>query len=181
MTGAPWDPPRPVNEDVLPASRADRELATAVVTVLYVTLLGAAAGLVWSAVAPRLSVRALVNNSDAAFHAQIGADAWFLLVGGIAGALCTLLALALGRRDGPGLVVGLAVGGIAAAFVADRVGYLDDHQSTAAALRALGAHPGGALVSELDFRIRALGVLAAWPVASLLVLAVIVAVSGHRR
>ena len=173
--------PRRPSRDVLPSLRADGEITTAVVTALYVALLGPVAGLIWSAVAPRLSLRALIANSGAAFHPQIGADAWFLLVGGIAGVLCTVLAVVAGKRTGPGLAVGLAVGGLAAAFIADRIGYLHDHQSTVMALRAKGAHLNGALVSELDFRIRALGVLAVWPVASLVVLAVVVAVSGRRR
>ena len=175
------DPPvYGARQDVLPSMRRESEVATAIVTALFVVLLGPAAGLVWSAVAPRLSVSALVANSDAAFHAQIGADAWFLLVGGVAGVLCTLGALAVGRRDGPGLAVGLAVGGLAAAFVADRVGYLHDNQSTVKALRALGAHPDGSLIAELDFRIRALGVLPVWPIASLVVLAIVVAASRRR-
>jgi len=168
-------------DDVLPPARKDGELATAIVTALFVTLLGPAAGLVWSAVSPRLSVQSLIASSDAAFHPLIGADAWFLLVGGVAGAICTLLALVVGKRDGPGLALGLAAGGMAAAFVADRIGYLDDHQSTLMALRALGAQPGGGFAAEIDFRIRALGVLTVWPLASLVVLGIVVAVTGHRR
>lgn len=171
----------PYGGDVLPALSPERELVTGLLTAIYVALLGPAAGLVWSALAPRVSAQALVDGADAAFRPQIGADAWFLLVGGVAGALCTLVALAVGRRTGPGLALGLAVGGLAAAFVADRIGYLDDHQSTVMALQAKGAHLNGMLVAEFDFRIRALGVLTVWPLASLVVLAVVVAVAGHRR
>jgi hypothetical protein len=167
--------------DLLPAATGPGDKATALLTAVYAVLLGPAAGLVWAAVAPKLSVPALAAGSDATFRAQIGADAWFLLVGALAGALCALLAaLALGE-PGPHVAAGLAVGGLAAAFVADRVAYLSERGATSHALHAIGAHPGGALISELDFRIRALGVLTVWPIASLAVVGLVIAINASRR
>ena len=148
---------------------------------LYAALLGAPAGLVWGAAAPKLSIPALAANSDAVFHAQIGADAWFLLVGGVAGALTAVVAMLVIGRESPGMAVGLAVGGAVGAIIADRVGYLHERDATRAALAAIGAHPSGATISEIDFRIRAVGVLTVWPLAALVVLGLIVAMRSARR
>lgn len=179
-----WPPPSlpRASADVLPSDLAARsELTVAVMTALYVALLGPAVGLVWAAVAPKVSLKALAANSSAAFHPLIGADAWFLLVGGVAGALTTVLAMLVVRREGPGLAVGLATGGAIAAIVADRVGFLAEHSASTEILRALGASSDGSNVAQIDFRIRALGVLTVWPLAALVVLGVVVAVNAARR
>jgi uncharacterized membrane protein YdcZ (DUF606 family) len=175
------DNPYAAPADLLPASPRGGAAITAVVTAVYAMVLGAAAGLVWGAVAPKLSVPALAANSDAAFHALIGADAWFLLVGGLAGALVALVAVAFVGEPGPEMTVGLALGGLVAAVIADRIGYLSQRGATTDALRALGAHPGGTLISEIDFRIRALGVLTVWPIASLAVVGLVIAINSARR
>ena len=167
--------------DLLPPTSRLGETPAALLLGLYTVLLGGAAGLVWAAVAPKLSVPALAAGSDATFRAQVGADAWFLLVGGVAGLLCTLMAVALDGEPGPQMTTALAIGGIAAAFVADRVGYLSERGATSHALRALGAHPDGSLIAEIDFRIRALGVLTVWPLASLAVVGLVMAINGARR
>ena len=168
--------------DVLPRRRVAGELTAGVLTAVYVTLSGAVAGLAWAAVAPKLSRSALVNLSGAMFHPQIGADAWFLLVGGLAGVLCAVAAVLLVGEPGPGVVIGLGIGGLAAAIVADRVGYLAElHGSThmaIAAFRSIGFAPD---VGQLDFRVRALGVLTVWPIASLAVIGLVVAFNGWRR
>jgi len=172
----------PQRLDVLPQQRLGGELSVGILTALYVTLAGAVAGLVWAAVAPKLSKPELLTLSGAMFHPQVGADAWFLVVGGVAGIACTVAAtLALGE-PGPGMVGGLAVGGLAAAFVADRVGYLAELDGSTkmaiAALRSLGITPD---VAEIDFRIRSLGVLTVWPIASLAVVGLVMAINAARR
>lgn len=167
--------------DVLPESGAS-DAAVATVTAAFVTLLGGAAGLIWAALAPKVSLTDVANGSSAAFHAQIGADAWFLLVGGIAGALCAVIAWLVLRDETPGLAVGLAAGGTLAAVVADRVGYLTQAHRTIEALHRLGVvHPDGSTLSQIDFRIRAIGVLTVWPLAALIVLGLLVGVRSARR
>lgn len=169
-----------VQPDVLPDT-GPGEVVTALLVAIYVTLLGPAVGLVWAAVAPKLSIPELAASSDAVFHAQVGADAWFLLVGGVAGLIAVGLALLVVRGIGPGLAVGLAVGGSLGAIVADRIGYLSERGATSSALRAIGAHHlSGTLISEIDFRIRALGVLTIWPIASIVVVGIIVAAAARR-
>lgn len=172
----------PERVDVLPQQRYGGEYAVGVLTALYVTLAGAVAGLVWAAVAPKLSKPALLSLSGAMFHPQVGADAWFLVVGGVAGILCTLAATLAFGEPGPGMVGGLAVGGLAAAFVADRVGYLAELDGSTkmavAAFRSLGISPD---VAEIDFRIRSLGVLTVWPIASLAAVGLVMAINAARR
>ena len=165
--------------DLLPARTGRSETATGLLAMAYVTLLGPVAGLVWASLAPKVSIAALRTGSGVTFHAQIGADAWFLLVGGLAGAIAALLAVAFVGEPGPGVTVGLATGGLIAAFVADRIGYLSQRGATRHAL--LGAHPAGAVISEIDFRIRALGVLTVWPIASLAVVGLVIAINASRR
>ena len=179
MTTATPPSPYAAGADLLPALGRTKDPVHGVLTALYVILLGPAVGLVWGAVGPKLSIPALAANSDAAFHALIGADAWFLLVGGLAGALVVLVAVAVAGEPGPGVAGGTALGGQIGAFVADRVGYLSQVSATKHAL--LGAHPGGAVISEIDFRIRALGVVTVWPLASLLVVGVVIAVYASSR
>ena len=179
QTGAPQSA-APAH-DLLPARSGLGGGPSAVLLGIYTVLVGGAAGLVWAAVAPKLSVPALAAGSDATFRAQVGADAWFLLVAAVAGVLCTLMAVAFVGEPGPAVVAALAVGGTVAAIVADRIGYLSERDATGHALRAIGAHPDGSLISEIDFRVRALGVLTIWPIASLAVVGLVMAINAARR
>lgn len=165
--------------DLLPARDNRSELVTGLLVAAYAIVLGPVAGLVWAALAPKLSIAALRAGSSVTFQAQIGADAWFLLVGGVAGAVVVLLAVAFVGEPGPGVTLGAAIGGLGAAFVADRVGYLSERAATTHAL--LGAHPDGSVISEIDFRLRALGVVTVWPIASLAVVGLVIAISSSRR
>jgi hypothetical protein len=171
--------------EVLPRREAS-EVIVGMLTTLYVSLFGPVVGLIWTAVSPKLSISALLANSDGVFHAQIGADAWFLLVGGLAGVLSALVAWlvhrwVLQRHLSAGVAVGLAVGGALAAIIADRVGYLYERGVTSEALRAIGANPAGSAIAEIDFRIRALGVLTVWPLAALVVLGILTSMQMARR
>lgn len=177
--------PSPTSLEVLPQAEAS-EVTVATLTTLYVALSGPVVGLIWAAVSPKLSISALLANADGVFHAQIGADAWFLLIGGLAGVLSAVVAwlvhrFVLLRQLSAGVAVGLAVGGALAAIIADRVGYLYERGATTEALRAIGAHPSGSAIAEIDFRIRALGVLTVWPLAALVVLGVITSIRMARR
>ena len=171
--------PYVVHSDLLPGRDHRNELVTGVLVAMYAVVLGPVAGLVWAALAPKVSIPALRAGSGATFQAQIGADAWFLLVGGLAGVVVALVAVGFAGEPGPGLVVGATVGGLTAAFVADRIGYLSELSATKHAL--LGAHPSGAVISEIDFRLRALGVVTVWPLASLVVVGLVIAISASRR
>ena len=176
----PWQAPPQLPPE--PVIRLREDSVVALVTAVVVALLGPVVGLVWSAVAPKLSVASAIKGNEAAFKAQVGADVWFLFLALAAGALTAAVAIWVFRVSGPGLVIGLAIGGVAAAFAADRVGYLVEHASTLNALHAAGvAHPSGLGVSLFDFRVRALGVVMAWPVAAVGLLAIVEMIENRRR
>jgi hypothetical protein len=168
----PWAPE--------PAVRWPQDGWVFLVTTALVALLGAVAGLVWAAVAPKLSIPALLAGHEEPFRAQIGADAWFLLVTSLAGVLTALVAILL-RADGPSATAALGLGGTAAAFVAARVGYLTQHADVLSALRAVGLDPSDVSLDVVDFRLRALGVVVAWPISAMLVHTCAVALRSRRR
>lgn len=148
---------------------------------LFLAIAGVIAGLLWDTAAPKLSVAKLAASSSATFRAQIGADAWFLLVTALVGAAAAVVMCLVVRRPGPGTAVALAAGGLLGSFVADRVGFLAERHATVSALQALGVQAGGDLVSEIDFRVRALGVVVAWPLVGLAVLGLFIGIDALRR
>lgn len=174
----PWPAAAPYERPL----RLLEDLTTAVVTAVFVALSGAIAGLIWAAIAPKLAVGRAIAGAEVAFKAQVGADVSFLAVTVVAGVLCAAVATIGFRASGPGLVTGLAAGGLTAAFIADRVGYLVERSATLTAIHAAGvAHPSGLGVSLLDFRVRALGVVTGWPIAAVVVAALVEAMRTRRR
>lgn len=151
------------------------EIATAVVLAIFIALLGSAVGLIWHAVAPHVDVHAAINNPEEKTRALMGDDLWLGLLGIVAGVICVVVVVLVApdSLDGPGALVGLVVGGLLAMYVADRVGYLVSGSSLRTTLTA--AFPDastkgiGTVVTLLDFKVRAMGVMVAWPMASLLV------------
>ena len=161
--------------------RPDRwkaDLPVALGVVLGCVLLGAPAGLLWSLVAPRLTVRLTQNGAQAAdletTKAFIGADGTFLLVVLLVGAVSGALAWWFARRGGPWTVAGLVVGGLLAAFVASRVGVLPGSEEAVAALRNPAQHTGtielflGRAQENGSLRIRSPWAVVGWPVGALL-------------
>lgn len=142
------------------------EARAGVLTVVAMVLVGAPVGLLWAAVAPRVEVvvaadggTMLASPDNDGFFAV---DAAFLALALVAGVLCGAVAFWLGRAHGPGVVVGLAVGGLLAAEVARRTGELVDAGEAQAVLDA-----GQAGVVELSVRLRAEAARLAWPVGAL--------------
>lgn len=107
-------------------SRRRQDLATFVGVVVGSVLLGAPAGLLWSHVAPRLTVEIKADGPHVAdlesTKAFIGADGSYLIVMVALGLLCGVLAWRFARRSGPFTVLALAVGGTLAALIAASVG-----------------------------------------------------------
>ena len=159
-----------------------QELRDFVLTALYVVLAGPIVGLLWSAAGPKTDLLDALGGSGVAWKAEIGADVHFGLLCVGAGVICAAIAIGL-RRDGPGAVAGLAAGGLGASFVADRIGYLLNRADTLDLLRAHNVP-----LSVLDrfgidpfFKLRALGVVVAWPVAALVVHGIAVAMRDRAR
>ena len=136
-------------------------LLAAVVTVLA----GAPVGLLWALIAPRVDVVVQGENVSLARPGSsdfIAGDGFFLLAVTVAGVVSGLVAWRLGREHGPGVVVGLAVGGLAAAYVAQVTG---GQVGLAEVQRAVEAGQQGAL--ELSLRLRADVAMVGWPIAAL--------------
>lgn len=149
-------------------------------------LLGAPAGLVWAAVAPRPEL--VLTPAGATYanprpEAVVAGDGWFAAVSVIAGLLCGVLTYALGRRWLHGhareiaVLLGLAGGGGVGSFIAARVGRLADlatFQQQASTL------PPGRQVPGF-LQLHAIGLLMAWPLAAVLACTAALAIAGARR
>jgi hypothetical protein len=160
--------------------RAD--LPRAVVVILGSVLLGAPAGLLWSKVAPRLTVTFQKDGPTApdleSTKAFIGADGSYVLVMLGVGLLCGALAWFVARRSGPWTVAALAVGGVLGGLVAARVGLMSGSHGVLAALRqgSVGHPPvdlylGGPLPDQLKGEVphlRAPWAAVAWPVGAMI-------------
>lgn len=147
--------------------RGDLVAGTSVAAVLAV--LGVPVGLLWAAIAPRALVvfgsagPDLVDDQTKAF---IGADSWFLVLTGLAGIICGVLAFRFaGRRHGMLTALGVAVGGLAAGWIAARTG----HQVGLAGWQAARAANTAGSTARLYLKIRATGVLVTWALAAELV------------
>ena len=174
-----WAPPvAPATEAVEPISgRWRQDVPRALVVVLGSVLLGAPAGLLWSALAPRLTVTFGQAGPSApdleSTKAFIGADGSYVLVMMGVGVLCGLLGWYLARRSGPWTVAALAVGGVLGALVAARVGVLPGSHEALQALRHGGAGdpPVDLYLGRLQGdtpHLRATWAAVAWPVGALL-------------
>lgn len=142
------------------------DVRAAVATVVGLVLLGAPVGLVWALVAPKTAV--VITASDVVLpnpdrSAFIAADAVFLAIVFTVGLITGALAWLLGRRHGPALVVGLAVGGLLAAYVASRTGALVNEGDARDIVEA-----GRTGAVDLAVRLRATEAVLGWPVAALI-------------
>lgn len=179
----PWSPPdwRPepyAGVGPLPPARPlleRQDAVAAVVTALALVVLAGPVGLVWEAVSPHLRLAAAINGSEEAFRAEVAADGRFLLVSLAAGVLSAAVALAVGRRRGPGVVAGLLTGGLLGAALAARLGQHIRHDATLSALRALGGT--AEVLPVVDFRLRLLGLIVVWPLVAVVLYSVVGAVT----
>lgn len=136
-------------------------------------LLAAPAGLLWSAVAPRLHVTVSAQGLDAgdleSDEALVGADGTFFLLMLAMGLLCGLLAWWAFRRSGPVTVLALVVGGCAAGLVAAAVGLMPGADAAVAAV-SQGSHFRGRIDLYLgrlqpddSLALRSAWAFVAWP------------------
>lgn len=173
----PWSAPDPRRTAFTPYAAAGHALPAApgpsvaqdagagVLALIATVLLGAPAGLLWAALAPRTDV--VIAGSDVQLlepgsSAFIAADGFFLILVALVGAASGVLAWRLGRAHGPAVVVGLTAGGLVAAYVAMVVG---EQVGRAELESAVQAGRQGAL--ELTLRLRAQEALVGWPVGAL--------------
>ena len=161
------------------AGRWRDDLLVFVVSVATIVLLGAPAGLLWSAVAPHYTVRVTDQGLQAddieSTKAFIGADGTYALVVLGVGVLCGVLAWRFGRRGGPWIVAGLVVGGVLAALVAAEVGLRPGAPHAFEALKPGSGFRGSVQLylgkrtgDSNDLSLRAPWAFVLWPVGSLL-------------
>lgn len=156
--------------------RARQDAAAVAGIVVVSVLLGSPFGLLWSALAPRLTVTVTDQGPQApdleSTKAFIGADGSYAVVMAVAGVLCGLLAWRFARRSGPWTVLALVLGGVLAALIAASVGLRPGSQHAIEALREgspvrgqvqlfLGRRTGSSL------SLRAPWAAVAWPVGAL--------------
>ena len=142
---------------------------TAAVTVL----LGAPVGLLWTALAPHSHVSVEAGGAfitDAETEVFIAGDGWFLIITLLVGVLTGALAWLVVRRSGPFVVVGLFVGGLAAAYVASKVGVRvgQDMLETVVHSGRLGTY-------RSNVALQAIAAIVAWPLGAVAAFALLVA------
>jgi hypothetical protein len=160
----PTDVPPP------PAEGPRADLQAGLLTTVVLVLLGAPVGLLWAALSPRVDVALRASGPGLVMPENgdfIGADGVFLLIVLAAGTVCGAVAWGLARRTrrgpGPGVVLGLALGGLLAAYVASRTGAQIGREEFLAALDDAGRR--GTI--QASIRLRATEALVGWPVGAL--------------
>ena len=149
-----------------PRTPLRRDVGAGLLTVAVTVLVGAPVGLLWAALAPRVTVEITgedVEIAGAYTDGFIAVDAWFFAAVVVAGLVGGVLAWWLGAAHGPAVVLGLVAGGLLAAWVAARVGGEVD-RVTVEQLVESGAQGR----RELAVRLRSTSALLGWPIASLL-------------
>jgi hypothetical protein len=167
VTGTAFGLPYERVEDTSPPLRQD--IAAGLLTFVVTVLAGAPVGLLWSALAPRaeaLRVGERYVAADRSSSAFIAGDGYFFGAVLVAGLVTGLVAWWYGRTHGPAVVLGLAVGGLAAAAVAMLVGEQVGVAAFEASVRA------GQDRVDITLVLMAREALAGWPVAALLAFAV---------
>jgi hypothetical protein len=154
----PADGPRP--------SRLPADLGVGFFTLALSVLLGAPAGLLWSALAPHahltIGASGVPMVDDGATEVFVAADGWFLGVCLVAGLLTGVVAWLAGRRSGPFAVVALTVGGLLAGLVAAKVGMrLGQDEFRAVAQAGARGHYGANVALQAEV------IVLVWPIAAL--------------
>jgi len=153
-----------------PGPQTGRALLAAVLIVLGSAVIGLAAGIIWSNVAPRVQYQVYTLHPPTAYatnpetSAFIGADGWYCVIALVGGALIGLLAYLFAvRRYGPYAMTGVAIGSVAAAFITEWVGH---QASGAVGFNAVLAtsKPGAFLYAPISLGSH--GALAFWPLAA---------------
>ena len=118
-----WMPQRPKRRPLR------RTLLVGVSVTAAMAAAGAPLGLLWSWLAPTVPVINAGRNgivvNDPSPEEYIAADAWFTMIGFTFGLLAAVLIWLVQRRDrGPGLLLGVVLGGLASSLVMWQVGRL---------------------------------------------------------
>jgi hypothetical protein len=170
MLPPPGGPASPRTADTRPGPQPGRALLTAVLIVVGSAAIGLAAGMIWSAVAPRVQYQVYTLHPPTAYatnpetSAFIAADGWYCVIALVGGALIGFLTYLFAvRRYGPYAMTGAVIGSVAAAFVTEWVGH---QASGAVGFNAVlaASKPGAYLYAPISLGSH--GALAFWPLAA---------------
>ena len=166
-----WAPPRPRRRPLR------RTVLVAVSVLAALAAAGAPLGLLWSWLAPAVPVINAGQNgivvNDPSPEEYIAADGWFTIIAFTFGLLAAVLIWLVLRRDrGPGLLIGVTLGGLACTVVMWQVGRLvglsawNDWQNTSTAGQSYGRPPDlqahGALLVTAFAAVIVTTLLAGW-------------------
>jgi hypothetical protein len=141
------------------------ELRTGLAVVAGSLVAAVLVGILWKVIAP---LPHLVTRADGVYltggesEVAVAADGWFAICSATAGLICALVVFARMRRARLGPLLGLAIGGLAGALVAWRLGVAlgpGNLRETAKGLATNTAFDG-------PLKLSARGVLFAWPLIS---------------
>jgi hypothetical protein len=166
LTPNDQQPPFPPGPDE-PKPTLTRDLRDGVIVLVAVTVCGLALGALWLWLAPRVplySDGSSIYLKEPEAEQAIGADGWFTLLGLGMGLLTAAGVYRWRRTGGAPLVLGLAIGGVLASFVAWRMGVLlgPPHNVVAHAKQA-----GVNKVFYAPLQLHAKGALLAWTAAAM--------------
>ncbi len=160
------------------------ELRTAAILVIALAVVGVLAGLIWSALAPRLGFTVVRGTggpvgiqTDPESEALIAADGWFAIIGAVIGVVSGLAVWSRRRSRGPVIVIALAVASLVGAVVAWRFGLWLGRHPTSGQVHAALRHVGSALHARLT--LRAKGALFFQPFFAVLTVVVASGFSRH--
>ncbi|MCF3963170.1 DUF2567 domain-containing protein [Streptomyces fuscigenes] len=174
--GGPW-PDRP---DTPAGPGTTAELAQSALVLVATAALGLLLGALWAWLAPKVpltSDSSAVLLKDVEGEQAIGADGTFVLLALAFGVVSALAVFLWRRRGGVPLVFGLALGGVAASFVAWKFGQaLGPTTDVVAHAKQVGQ--GHTFDAPLELGMK--GALLAWPVAAMIVHLGLTALFGPR-
>ncbi|MYW03940.1 hypothetical protein [Streptomyces sp. SID3343] len=144
------------------------DLLAFAVVVAACLVVGALVGLVWEQVTPHWPLKATkdgVFSSTTEPETSIAQDGWFAVCSIVAGIVLAPLAFWRFRRQGVATAVGLALGGVAGAYLAFRIGVWLGPDDILEQVRKVG------LNKEFDhpLDLQAKGILYLWPIASMVI------------
>jgi hypothetical protein len=170
MLPPPGGPASPRTAGTRPGPQPGRALLAAVLIMAGSAVIGLAAGMIWSAVAPRVQYQVYTLHPPTAYatnpetSAFIAADGWYCVIALVGGALIGLLAYLFAvRRYGSYAMTGAVIGSVAAAFITEWVGH---QASGAVGFNAVlaASKPGAYLYAPISLGSH--GALAFWPLAA---------------
>jgi hypothetical protein len=173
-------PPPPPSAETQPVTAARRgwvsDLAVGACIIVLLELVAVPVGLLWGHIAPHplYSVGGhTLNLAEDSAKPLVRADFWFLVVTGVAGIISGCAAFAVAKRGEIGATLGLAIGGLAAGWLAWRVGHAwtGGTQPLSLALQAGSAKVH--LAPDLGARV----VLISWAVAAVAIHGILYAVT----